>query len=89
MSEHELLNIFKPTANYWNSQYGTCLSKQNFPVTWLVNVQELIDSVAINNDHDNDRKCGCGICRAILGLHPANERCRYKVTPSLIGWAQT
>ena len=24
----------------------------------------------------------------ILGLHPANERRRYKVTPSLIGWAQ-
>ena len=25
----------------------------------------------------------------ILGLHLANERGRYKVTPSLIGWAQT
>ena len=25
----------------------------------------------------------------ILGLHPANERRRYTVTPSLIGWAQT
>ena len=25
----------------------------------------------------------------ILGLHPANERRRYKVTASLIGWAQT
>ena len=25
----------------------------------------------------------------ILGLLPANERRRYKVTPSLIGWAQT
>ena len=25
----------------------------------------------------------------ILGLHPANERRHYKVTPSLIGWAQT
>ena len=25
----------------------------------------------------------------ILGLHPANERRRYKVTQSLIGWAQT
>ena len=25
----------------------------------------------------------------ILGLRPANERHRYKVTPSLIGWAQT
>ena len=25
----------------------------------------------------------------ILGSHLANERRRYKVTPSLIGWAQT
>ena len=25
----------------------------------------------------------------ILGLCPANERRRYKVTVSLIGWAQT
>ena len=25
----------------------------------------------------------------ILGLHPVNETRRYKVTPSLIGWAQT
>ena len=25
----------------------------------------------------------------ILGLCPVNERGRYKVTPSLIGWAQT
>ena len=25
----------------------------------------------------------------IQGLRPANERCRYNVTPSLIGWAQT
>ena len=25
----------------------------------------------------------------VQGLHPANKRRRYKVTPSLIGWAQT
>ena len=25
----------------------------------------------------------------IQGLHPTNERRCYKVTPSLIGWAQT
>ena len=31
----------------------------------------------------------CGHWRLILGLRPANERRRYKVTPSLIGWAQT
>ena len=30
--------------------------------------------------------CNTGL---ILGLHPSNERRRYKVTPSLIGWAQT
>ena len=24
----------------------------------------------------------------ILGMHPANERLRYNVTPSLVGWAQ-
>ena len=27
--------------------------------------------------------------RLIPGLRPANERRRYKVTPSIIGWAQT
>ena len=27
--------------------------------------------------------------RLILGLCPANERRHYKITPSLIGWAQT
>ena len=31
----------------------------------------------------------CLITGLILGLRPANERLRYKVTPSLIGWAQT
>ena len=25
----------------------------------------------------------------LLGLHPANEKHRYKVTPSLVGWTQT
>ena len=33
--------------------------------------------------------CQKYISGLILGLHPANERHRYKVTPSLIGWAQT
>ena len=30
--------------------------------------------------------CDTGL---IVGLHPANERCHYEITPSLIGWAQT
>ena len=32
---------------------------------------------------------GIIITGLILGLFPAIERRRYKVTPSLIGWAQT
>ena len=31
---------------------------------------------------------GDGIVRLILGLHPANERRRYFVTTSFIGWVQ-
>ena len=31
----------------------------------------------------------CVMLMMIPGLRPANERRRYKVTPSLIGWAQT
>ena len=34
------------------------------------------------------RRVSCIETGLILGLHPANERRRYKVTPSLIGWAQ-
>ena len=30
-----------------------------------------------------------GTSGLILGLRSANERCCYKVTPSLIGWVQT
>ena len=31
-------------------------------------------------------QCDLGFTRLILGLHPANERRRYFVTTSLIGW---
>ena len=36
-----------------------------------------------------DIKIHIHVTGLILGLHPANERRRYNVTPSLIGWAQT
>ena len=38
---------------------------------------------------DRSANPDCGNLGLILGLRPANERRRYKVTPSLIGWAQT
>ena len=38
----------------------------------------------------NDMKCKyISMSKLILGLRPANERLRYFVTTSLIGWAQT
>ena len=37
----------------------------------------------------SNNKCHVPHSGLILGLRPANERRRYKVTPSLIGWAQT
>ena len=33
--------------------------------------------------------CTYDLSGLILGMRPANEGRRYKVTPSLIGWAQT
>ena len=39
-----------------------------------------------NQNHWNIHSWCILISGLILGLHPANERCRYKVTPSLIGW---
>ena len=40
-------------------------------------------------DSTKSRRTSSAITGLILGLHPANERRRYFVTTSLIGWAQT
>ena len=53
--------------------YAICLSCSNFGCTYYLHVHNWADSRP-------------GL---ILGLRPANERRHYKVTPSLIGWAQT
>ena len=51
---------------------------QNFYWIWITMEKSFMKCA-----HDFDTSSGL-----ILGLRPANER-RYKVTPSLIGWAQT
>ena len=43
----------------------------------------------VNIDLGNLGCFGTDLRRMIPGLHAANERRRYKVTPSLIDWAQT
>ena len=51
-----------------------------------LNDAQIFDQTGSNNDWDGLVLDTTGL---ILGLHSANERRRYKVTPSLIGWAQT
>ena len=42
--------------------------------------------ICLIRESKNNPVCKLGL---ILGLRAANERRRYFVTPSLIGWAQT
>ena len=42
-----------------------------------------------HTDADQYKKAITIMSGLILGLRPAYEKRRYKVTPSLIGWAQT
>ena len=42
-----------------------------------------------NISSDTESKPDINFTVLILGLHPANNRRRYKVTPYFIGWAQT
>ena len=59
--------------------HTTCHSS----VGWLIVTQwrHLVTYIWVN--------FGSGNAGLILVLRPANEKRRYKVTPSLIGWAQT
>ena len=66
----------------------------NFILRWWLLIK-LMQTCNWRNDHCNEMEAtvetliqGSSITGLILGLHPANERRRYFVTTSLIGWAQ-
>ena len=71
--------------NTWN------VVKVNLFITWPIKAWYHaficeIRSVGLEYLEENNCLLKTGL---ILGLRPTNERRRYKVTPSLIGWAQT
>ena len=73
---------------YTDSRGFLCL----FRVNWCFTVR---GSTVLARSHLG-RGADCGSQKTwpnytglVLGLHPVNETRRYKVTPSLIGWAQT
>ena len=56
-------------------------------ISWAAINTEFVDlALQVTADMTEGKHDSSGL---ILGLHPANVRRRYKVTPSLIGWAQT
>ena len=86
----------KYRINFWSSSFGGSLL--SYQGSWLR--RQCTESYFGNRHMINTRQIQChqykwskewSNLRAvwILGLRPANERRRYKVTPSLIGWAQT
>ena len=89
--------VCKLGAILFRLQYINCGQLCRSHKTWhlLFNSTYVYDTAVIihNSLHSPISicsSCKCHICAGlILGLHPANERHCYKVTPSLIGWAQT
>ena len=72
-----------PINVYWTA--SQCLSRltKNFYLHWWPSVH------GIYMNGPEGWLLWTPITGLILGLRSANERQRYKVTPSLIGWAQT
>ena len=65
---------------------------RNDEVLWLFKVSNTYSKNTITDGWQylaQNRGASRGNTELILGLHPANQRRRYKVTSSLIGWAQT
>ena len=84
----------EPLSNilWWNEFHNLCVLWGHYPFLsmqkWLSTATPILsyDMISIHNIF---APLGCLCCELFLGLHPANERRRYKVTPSLIGCAQT
>ena len=72
-----LVKSVKSISHSGAIQLGTYLISNDKSTTWLNIPLQWYHIIAVRSN-----------ARLILGLHPANERCRYKVMPSLIGWAR-
>ena len=68
-------------------QYDKHFLTRNHYITILTPEDHFNASISKHSRFDIDNTVD--ITGLILGLRPANEKGRYKVTPSLIGWAQT
>ena len=83
------LHLYKLISNQ-DEGSGSCTSGNN---EWLDNIHSkssCLTFIIYIWRHDIDSQINWYFIESwlILGLHPANERRRYKVTPPLIGWAQ-
>ena len=66
-----------------------CIQWRHYSNGLAPNMQQAIIWASYASMSYNWCPCPWHATGLILGLRPANQRCCYKVTPSLIGWAQT
>ena len=71
-------------------EWNAALKSKDVKLLVISNYSIISNRLALCKD-GNRGSSGDGVedLRLILGLHLANERWRYFVTTSLIGWAQT
>ena len=72
-----------PIFSHLHGDKNTATSRQ---LAHPVNITQSNGKLHYDHIHKFGKSIAPGL---ILSLHPANERRRYKVTPSPIGWAQT
>ena len=68
---------------------GIYLRAISVGITEDINISNVFQNYASKIPAWSTRDQAVKCAGLIRGLHPANERYRYKVTPFLIGWAQT
>ena len=84
-------------SKMWGAMFTSFNSENNLSTTGVCithSFQQIYDKYSKLYRQDLMRcihlaHTGIAFTGLILGLRPANQRRRYKVTPSLIGWAQT
>ena len=88
------LNTHVPSVVFWLQGISSCSADYAPMPSQLVMGLTKITLSAVKKGKTQTDKILCqwsrfaDISGLILGLCPANERCRYKVTPSLISWTQ-
>ena len=88
----KIFNFGEMVSLCWNGVRYIYINGLGQKGSWVTSVfYKLLDKLSLNKPKLTFyiNRWVQKLAKLILSSHPANERCRYKVTPSLIGRAQT